>query len=394
MLYVGIDVAKHKHDCFITNDDGECLAGSFEIQNSKAGFSELLHKIKEFQPKPSLENVKVGLEATGHYSDNIVNFLDQKRLDPVVFNPLQTNLYRKSQTLRKTKTDKVDAQFIAKMLMEVDYAPHTSPSYHVSELKCLTRHRHRLVKQQSAFKISYARLLDIVFPELAASGIVSSSELKSVYALFLDLPNARAIAGCHLTHLSNLLSKNSRGRMGKDAAIRIRDLARDSIGSSSPALETEMRQTIEMVQSLQAKIDDTDKEIKRIMSEIAPPILGIPGIGYTLAAIIIAEIGDVKRFDSPAKLQAYAGLDPSTYQSGKFNSTMDTMVKRGSTYLRWALLFAGRLTAKYDRTFGEVLERKLAEGKHYNVAVSHVAKKLIRVIYHLMLTGQSYEALA
>jgi len=392
MLYVGIDAAKDKHDCFITNGNGEFLCGNFVFGNSREGFLRLYETVKSFEPHPSAENVMVGLEATGHYSNNLIGFLDSVNLAPVVFNPLQTNLYRKGQTLRKTKTDKVDARFIAKMLMTGDFAPHTSPSYHANELKWLTRHRSRFVKQQSVLKVSYSRLLTIMFPEL--SGAVSSTELKSVYALLLELPTAKAVADCHLTRLANILSKNSHGRLGKDKAAEIRGIAKDSIGTGSPALALELRQTIRMILAIQGEIDILDREIKGIVAETDTPILSIPGIGYRLAAVILAEIGDIGRFETPSKLQAYAGLDPSCHQSGNFRSTQDSMVKRGSTYLRWALLLAGRLTGQYDKTFAAVLERKLSEGKHYNVAVSHVAKKLIRVIYHLMATGEPYIAQA
>lgn len=180
-----------------------------------------------------------------------------------------------------------------------------------------------------------------------------------------------------------------------DKAIELRNLAKESIGTNSPALAIEVRQTISMLLAIGAQIDVLDREIKRIVVQTGTPILAIRGIGYRLAAvIIIAEIGDIRRFGTPSKLQAYAGLDPSCFQSGKFSSTQDVMVKRGSAYLRWALLQAGRLCGAYDKTFAAVLESKLDEGKHYNVAVNHVAKKLIRVIYHLMTSGEPYIAQA
>jgi transposase len=307
-----------------------------------------------------------------------------------VFNPLQTNLYRKAQSLRKTKTDKVDARFIAKMLMTGDFKPLVLSSYHAEELKWLTRHRQRFVKLQSSHKIAYARLLNLVFPELSAA--VSATDLKAVFAMLSEFPNAEAIAGCHLTRLTNLLRSASKGRWRKDKAIEIRDLARGSIGSASPSLAFELQQTIRMIEMYQDEIVALETKLKTLVLEMAPPILGIPGIGFRLAAVIMAEIGDIRRFASASKLQAYAGLDPTTYQSGQFLSTQDKMVKRGSTYLRWALMIAAQKVGLYDPHFAAVLVKKQAEGKHYYVAVSHVAKKLIRVIYHLLTTGETYEA--
>ena len=390
MLYVGIDVAKRKHDCFIANGDGEVLANAFTIQNSKEGFNELLRQIKLFEPYPGPKNTKVGLEATGHYSDNIIGFLRKVGLPPIILNPLAVNLYKKGQSLRKTKTDKADARFIAKMLIHEGFEPHIVSSYHINELKSFTRHRHRMVKACSSFKVSYDRLLSIIFPELES--FVDDTLGVTVLKLLLEFPSTDAIAGCHLTRLSNLAHEYSRGRFGKDWAARLKELAKNSIGAVSNAKAFELRQVIRQIISLSEEIDLVEKEIKAIMIENDTPLLTIPGIGYTLASVILAEIGDISLFDTPEKLQAFAGLDPTTYQSGQFTGKKDVMVKRGSPYLRWALLQAAKNASHFDASFGKYLSRKLAEGKHYNSAMGQVAKKLIRVIFHLMKTGETYQA--
>ena len=116
----------------------------------------------------------------------------------------------------------------------------------------------------------------------------------------------------------------------------------------------------------------------------------IPGVSYTLAAIILAEIGDINRFSISAKLQAFAGLDPSTYESGKFTASHSSMVKRGSTYLRWAIFQAARLVAMRDKTFADYLAKKRREGKHFNVALSHVGKKLLRTIFAMMKNNTAF----
>ena len=108
--------------------------------------------------------------------------------------------------------------------------------------------------------------------------------------------------------------------------------------------------------------------------------------------MIIAEIGDFDNFSSPDKILAYAGLSPSTYQSGQKQNCYSHMEKRGSRYLRYALFNATRFVCRWDSAFGEYLAKKQSEGKHYYVAISHAAKKLVRLIYHLEKTGQSYKA--
>ena len=383
MIYVGIDVAKDKHDCFITNSDGEVLFNVFTIANNLDGFNDLCQKIASVME--DVTKVKVGLEATGHYSYNLLGYLIDKGLPTYVINPLHTNLYRKSLSLRQTKTDKVDARTIASMLMsDVNLKSYSDTSYHNEELKSLTRYRFDKVKERAKLKSSVSRLICILFPELEK--LVPTLHMASVYALLSEFPDAKQVANAHLTRLTNLLSEASKGRYSKDTAITFRDAARTSIGSNMPAKSLELKHTIKLIKELDSEID----EIKIIMDEINSPILSIPGINYRMGAMIIAEIGDFSRFDSPDKILAYAGFSPSTYQSGHLYGAYAHMEKRGSRYLRYALYNAAKYVCHWDPTFTAYLAKKRAEGKHYNVAISHAVKKLIRIIYHLEKTNQQY----
>ena len=387
MIYVGIDVAKDKHDCFITNSDGEVLFQAFTIANNLTGFTELYQKIESVMEDVS--KVKVGLEATGHYSYNLLGYLIDKGLPTYAINPLHTNLYRKSLSLRQTKTDKVDARTIASMLMsDVNLKSYSDTSYHNEELKSLTRYRFDKVKERAKLKSSVSRLVCILFPELEK--LVPTLHMASVYALLSEFPGAKQVANVHLTRLTNLLTKASKGRYGKETAITFRDAARTSIGSNMPAKSLELKHTIKLIRELTSEIDEIENEIKIIMDEIHSPILSIPGINYRMGAMIIAEIGDFNRFDSPDKILAYAGFSPSTYQSGQLDGAYSHMEKRGSRYLRYALYNAAKYVCHWDSTFAEYLAKKRAEGKHYNVAISHAIKKLVRVIYHLEKTNQQY----
>ena len=387
MIYVGIDVAKDKHDCFIINSDGEVLFKAFSIANNRNGFNDLYQKIESVME--DVTKVKVGLEATGHYSYNLLGYLIDKGLPTYVINPLHTNLYRKSLSLRQTKTDKVDARTIASMLMsDVNLKSYSDISYHNEELKSLTRYRFDKVKERAKLKSSVSRLVCILFPELEK--LVPTLHMASVYAMLSEFPGAKQVANAHLTRFTNLLSKVSKGRYGKETAIAFRNAARTSIGSNMPAKSLELKHTIKLIQELTSEIDEIENEIKLIMDEINSPILSIPGINYRMGAMIIAEIGDFNRFDSPDKILAYAGFSPSTYQSGQLDGAYSHMEKRGSRYLRYALYNAAKYVCNWDPTFAEYLAKKRAEGKHYNVAISHAVKKLIRVIYHLEKTNQQY----
>ena len=387
MIYVGIDVAKDKHDCFITNSDGEVLFKSFTISNNRDGFETLFLKIQSVSD--DLTKVKVGLEATGHYSYNLLGYLLDKGLPTYVINPLHTNLYRKSLSLRKTKTDKVDARTIASMIMsDVNLKSYSDISYHNEELKSLTRYRFDKVKERAKLKSSISRLMCILFPELEK--LVPTLHMVSIYALLSEFPSAHAIASAHLTRLTNLLSECSKNRYGKDTAVMFREAARNSIGSNMPAKSLELKHTIKLIQELTSEIDEIETEIKTIMDTINSPILTIPGISYRMGAMILAEIGDFSRFDSPDKILAYAGMSPSTYQSGQLDNCYSHMEKRGSRYLRYALYNATKYVCHWDESFEKYLAKKRAEGKHYNVALSHATKKLVRTIYAMEKSGRSY----
>jgi len=312
-------------------------ADCFTIPNNMDGFKQLLQTIRNCTQKS--DKIKVGLEATGHYSYNILGFLLDKDLAVYVMNPLHTNLYRKSLSLRKLKQ-------------------------------------------------SVSRLVTILFPELEK--LVTSLHIASVYALLSEYPGAKQISEIHLTKLTNLLATASKGRYEKEKAIQIREAARTSIGSVMSAKSLELKHTIKLIKELTSEIDEIEDSIQQIMDELHPPILSIPGMGVHSAAMILAEIGDFSNFDSPDKVLAYAGCSPSTYQSGKLTNCYAHMEKRGSRYLRYALYNATKYVCHWNPVFAEYLAKKRSEGKHYNVALSHAMKKLVRLIYALQKSGKAY----
>lgn len=387
MIYVGIDVAKDKHDCYICDSDGVELYPPFIISNNREGFEKLMDCICKASEDSS--KVKVGLEATGHYSYNILGYLLSKGLLISLINPLHTNLFRKSLSLRQTKTDKVDARTICMMLSSgMVLTPYSDTSYHMEELKSLTRYRFDKVRERAQLKQSLSRLVTILFPELEK--LVPTLHMNSVYTLLSEFPGAKHVAEAHMTRLKHLLAKSSKGRYDRDFAETVRNAARNSIGSDMPAKSLELKHTLALIHVITEEIDEVEASIQKIMDTIDAPILGIPGINYRMGAMILAELGDLSRFSSPDKILAYAGMSPSTYQSGQLTSSYAHMEKRGSRYLRYALFNATQYVCIWDPTYKAYLEKKRSEGKHYFVAISHAAKKLVRLIYHLQTTGEAY----
>lgn len=379
-LYVGIDVSKFKHDLAILENQGEVITKNLRFDNSSQGFQILREHLESLEYP--ISEILIALEDTGHYCDNLVMFLQKLGYTVFTYNPLLIKEYVKSQTLRKSKTDKKDALVIARKLLTDSYSERFIVEPQMRELKELTRYQNRLIHDRSKAKILYVRVLDIIFPELAK--IVTSPHNQYVYELLTRYPSAPKIRHAHFDSLLKIK------RLKADKANQIQQAAQDTIGNPSFALQLELTQLIATIRHLTSQIDEIQNRINSILHELDSPITSIAGIGERLGATILAEIKNINNFKNPAQLQAYAGLEPSIYQSGTVDTT-GRMVKRGSPYLRYALMLATTCVCRFSPHFQNYLALKRGQGKHYYVAISHAAKKLIRVIFHLLKTNQTFD---
>lgn len=378
MIYVGIDIASEKHDCCIVREDKKILS-SFTFPNSAKGFALLLDELAKQAPS---ENIRVGLEATGIYGTNLTAFLRRNGIETTTLNPLLLKNNLKGTTLRKTKTDKIDAKHIAYFLMQVDTQPDLPVLYHISELKSLTRSRQKTVQERSSAMVQAKGALKVLFPEFEL--LFSDMFGAAATAVLTRYPSAHAVSRARVDTLANIIRKASRGRLGRARAEALKAAALTSIGTHSAALELNVKMYYQRIALFSEQIRELEVQIKKIMVELDSPITTIPGISWTLGSIILAEIGDIRKFASPAKLLSFMGIEPSIYQSGKYSAASGKMVKRGSPYLRWAILQAAKSVAAYSSTFGAYFSKKQNENKHYNVAASHCAKKLVRVIFAIL----------
>ena len=379
MIYVGIDIAKLNHFAAAISSDGEILIEPFKFTNDYDGFYLLLSKLAPLDQN----NIIIGLESTAHYGDNLVRFLITKDYNVCVLNPLSTSSMRKNN-VRKTKTDKVDTFVIAKTLMMQDSLRFfTLKDLDYIELKELGRFRQKTVKQRTRLKIQLTSYIDQVFPELQYF-FKSGVHQNSVYAVLKEAPTPNAIASMHMTHLAHLLQEASHGHFGKDTARKLRVLAQKSVGINDSSLSIQITQTIEQIELLDRQLFHTELEMANIVTCLHSVIMTIPGIGSTNGGMILGEIGDIHRFPTPGKLLAFAGLDPSVYQSGNFQAKRTRMSKRGSRVLRYALMNAAHNVVKNNSTFKAYYDAKRAEGRtHYN-ALGHCAGKLVRVIWKML----------
>lgn len=379
MIYVGIDVAKQDHFASLISSDGEILVGPFQFSNDGDGFQYLVSAFEPFDD----EEIIIGLESTAHYADNLIRCLVAQGYNVCVLNPLSTSSMRKNN-IRKTKTDKIDTYIIAQtLMMQKSYRFVTFEDLDLMNLKELGRFRQKTIKQRTRLKIQLTSYLDQTFPELQYF-FKSGLHQKSVYALLKEAPTAKSIASMHLTHLAALLAKTSHGHFKKEQATELRVLARKSVGQSDQALSIQVTSVIAQIELLDEQLARVEAEMTEIMRFNDSVIMTIPGIGYLNGGMILGEIGDIHRFSTPKKLLAFAGLDPSVYQSGNFNARRTRMSKRGSRVLRYALMNAAHNVVKNNATFKAYYDKKMAEGRtHYN-ALGHCAGKLVRVIWKMM----------
>ena len=384
MIYVGIDIAKLNHFATAISSDGEVLLEPFKFTNDNDGFCLLASKLNSFEK----DQLIIGLESTAHYGNNLLMFLVPKGYNVCLINPIQTAQMRKNN-IRKTKTDKVDTIIICKVLMMHPHRFVTLYDIGLMQLKNLGRFRQKIVKQRTRLKIQLTSYVDQVFPELQyffKSGI----HHKGCYALLKEAPTPEAIASMHLTHLTHLLKAASKGHFQKETAVELRVLAQKSVGTSDKSLSIQITQSIEQIELLDRQLELIESEMKDIGSSLDSVIMTIPGIGYVNGGMILGEIGDIHRFSNPNKLLAFAGLDPSVYQSGNFEAKHTRMSKRGSRALRFALINTAHNVVKNNKTFNDFYHRKVAEGRsHYN-ALGHCAGKLVRIIYKMLTDNVSF----
>lgn len=373
MIYIGIDISKYKHDCFICNDTGEVIVENLSFENSKKGFQQFLDLLKPYDNS----NVHIGLEATGHYGLNLKLFLEKNNYTFMEFNPLLVKEFKKSLTLRRTKTDKVDAIIICQKLMSVPYKPNSKLFYHKYGLKSLTRLRETLVKQRSKYMVQLTNVLDIIFPEFKPffnnRFSTTSIYLLDKYGSAEKISNMRDF---------DTLNKLSRGSFSYAKFAKLKELAKNTIGESNEVFEIELHTLISLYNDIDSKIVSLDKQISTIVKDLNPPTLSIPGIGDFTTAVIVSEFGDFMKFSNADKLLSFAGLEPGINQSGTMLA-YGNMVKRGSGYLRYSLMNIANVVIRYNPTFYDFYLKKRSEGKCHRVALSHVCKKLLRVIYKL-----------
>lgn len=383
MYFIGIDISKFKHDCAVIDEEGEIITPSWSFTNDSDGFKQFKMLLDSLDSE-----TRIGLESTGHYGMNLKLFLEANNFSFMEFNPLLINRFVKSKSLRKTKSDSIDCMMIAHYLMTVEYKPYPSLLYHTEKLKSLTRFRDSLVRQRSRQLVELTNILDKIFPEFKPffGGKFSVTALH----ILANYSSPERISNMN-SKSYEALRKLSRGRFSTVDFAKLKQLAKNTVGNTDDFLLQEMKITLELYSLLDSKIDSIEQSVKECVSSMNPPMLTVPGIGIESTAVILAEFGDFHKFSKPSQLLSFAGAEPGYFQSGT-SETGGKMVKHGSSHLRYALMNCAQTVVNYEPTFAEFYAKKRAEGKPHRVALSHVVKKLLRVIYTLQTQNVAYDS--
>ena len=386
-LIVGIDIGKRTHVATVLDEAGAELGRPFSFSNTTAGGELLLSRIAGLNSNSS--SVVFGLEATGHYWLALYSFLNQKGYKVSVINPYQSDAWRKVY-LSSTKTDKEDAFLIADIIRFGSFAQTKIADENIVSLRNLSRFRVTLSQQITDTKRRIVTVLDQVFPEFES--FFSDSFGKTAMALLEEYPTPESLELITTGKLTNLITKLSKGHFKKDKAEEIKQKAQTSFGIdfALDSFKLELSLLLRQLDFLDEQITVVEKEIKELMENIPTTLMTLPGIDTILAAAILSEIGDIKRFQTSSQLVSFAGINPTVHQSGQFTGTKNKMSKKGSPYLRLAIWKASITSVRFNPILKGYYEQKLKEGKNHMTVIGAVSRKLTGIIFAMMRDNKEF----
>ena len=377
--FVGIDIAKYEHVASIYGPlTGEYILDSLHFTNDDKGFKSLLVKLSKLNKK----DVVIGFESTAHYHQTLFSYLTKKKYKCFLINPYMTSRFR-SVSLRNAKNDNIDSRAIASFL-SLEYRNLLAEEFKSNELKELCTQRVSIIEDSSKLKIKLLSYLDKVFPELESIVSKQGIHSKAIRAILKECPTAQTISSARIDHLVNLSNTASHNRFPETRVKALKEAAKKSVGFHSDAIGLRIKQSIESLESLEKQIDEVNESIVTLESIVDSPLHKLKGINSIEIAYIMSAIINIKRFDNPGKLIAYAGLDPKVRQSGTWSASTTRMSKRGNKLLRYALIWTANNMRKHSSKMKDYYELKRSQGKsHYN-ALGHCAAKLCRYIYFIL----------
>ena len=397
--FVGIDVSKFKHTCCIIDGDGEIIKKSFDFSNSKEGFDSLIEIFKSIDQSES--SFQIVMEATGHYHECLFRYLVANNYLAQIKNPVVIARFKQSEYLDKAKTDNLDALLIAQYASKHPFSPSMLKSYNIERIRRISRAKYFLYQDKERTINHLHRYLDESFPELIPflrkRGDIKRYQGRNFFdskttLWFLEnFPSAKKFSSVR-SETAEKLRRMSKGAFSLIKFNELRNIAKNSIGVAFIETETIIVQLVKELRNIKERNEELDQQLEPLIDETAPNLLTVPGIGYRLAGLLIGEIGNASEFPTADKIIKFAGLDVRVYQSGTIEKH-GAIRKRGSPLLRYALFQAAEKARIHCPEIAEFYSKKKNEGKHTICALTHTARKILRIVWALLKTGQNYSQL-
>ena len=389
MILIGIDVGKLSHTfSIINNENGDVLVEPTSFKNNKEGFDFLYDKMNSYKK----ENILIGMEDTGHYHFALLKDLLSKHFNVALINPVVTDMTRRLQG-GITKNDPLDSLTICDVIgsnsRKKPYRITKMNRFELYEQRQLTRHHHDLKEELNVYTNRLQKCIDIVFPEYNS---LFNSKYGIVYmAVLKDLGSAANIASTDIRTLRNYFKYPGRGSRISLTAEQLKESAKNSIGIDSSSEVIQIKHLIAQIELIQDQINEVDKKIEEFSTNMNSPILSIPGISHFSGTSILSELGDIHNYSSAAKIIKFAGVAPFEHQSSQYKAEHTSITKKGSKYLRKTLYQIILTVIKNNRVFKEYYCLKLSQGKSHRCAQGHCVRKLLRIIYHLLINNQQFD---
>ena len=387
-LIVGIDIGKRYHQATVINGSGQILGGSLRFANTTTGAELLLKRVLAVNPADL--SLIFGLEATGHYWLALYSYLVEKGYQVVVLNPYQSDAFRKV-SMSSTKTDKEDACLIAELLRFGAFLPTKLAEENLVALRNLSRFRLSLNQQITDSKRKIITILDQVFPEFESC--FSDIFGKTGRNLLKKYPTPEEMETVSVRKLTNIITKLSKGRFNKEKALEVITKAKTSFGITLAldSLTLQLKILLKTLEFTESQLKVVDMQISPLVDDSCV-LLTLPGVSKTIAAAILSEIGDIKRFKTSAQLVSFAGINPTVRQSGNFLGNKNHMSKKGSPYLRLALWQAAITSSRFNPVLKEYYSQKIKEGKNHMTVIGAVARKLTGIIFAMLRDQTAFTA--
>ncbi len=363
MKLVGIDVGKNSHHfCIMDKETGEFNFAPSSFSNNKEGFDFLINSLKPYSKK----SILLGMEDTGHYHVALLKFLLSNGYTVALITPKTTELTRKMEG-GITNVDRFD----------------------LYEQRQLTRHHHNLKEELNIYCNRLQKSIDLVFPEFntlfgSKYGIVCMNLLKT-------FGSAEAIASTDIRTIRKCFEIKGKGNRISLTPEKLKECAKNSIGISSEVETIQIKHLVSQIMLIKEQIAEIDKKIEEFSIKNNSPILSIPGISHFSGTSILAELGDIGNYSKPSQIIKFAGVAPYHYESSQFTAQHTAITKKGSKYLRKTLYQIILSVINFNPVFKEHYQLKISQGKGLRFTQGHCIRKLLRIIYHLLETGQSFD---